>query len=1182
MNREPSRGSEETERGQPATSAPPTRGAGADLGAATTLSKSQAPSGVTTHVPSSGRWSAARLPLVDRASYAVETEVAQGGIGRVLSARDQRLDRRVALKELLDSGSAAEDRFVREALLTARLQHPSIVPVYEAGRWPTGEPFYSMKLVSGRPLSEIIDGARTIDERLPLLTHVLAVADAVAYAHEKRIIHRDLKPANVLVGAHGETLVIDWGLGKDLSEPTGNGQGSREGERSSAPEGGDDVDEAALGDGITLVGSVMGTPAYMPPEQAAAEAVDERADVYALGAILYHVLAGRPPYAGVSGIKVLQRVLEGPPTPLRKMQRGIQLDLLAIVDKAMARDPAGRYPTAKALAEDLRRFLAGQLVGVHSYTTREKIWRFARRHRAALSVAVAAFCVLVTAGGLFVTGVLKERDRVTREHAMAEEARKKAVEAEQRAVAHADELTLVQARAAVLRDPNEALAWLKTLSPTFDQWSSARVVAADAWVHGPAQVLRDQKGAVNRVDISKDGKRLVVASDDHTARIYDLTTGVSIELRGHEDEVWFATFFPDEQRVLTTGKDRTIRIWDAATGAVISTLRGHARPIVFALPSRDGKEVVSQADDWTVRAWDVATGKHRVLASDPEMTRKGAFAPNERHFVTAGKHGTLTLFDRKTGESFVLPEMRVHDATAQFLPRFPMGFSPDSRVLAAGDPDGTLWLWDMQKKDKPRKLEGQASAIQRLAFAPDSQRLATATVDGTVRVWDLATGTATTLPTYDGSVFALAFSLDGRMLAYGGNDHEVRLVNFATGERRRFVGMRDNVSDVLFSDDGTRLVVASVDGTARVFTLDTTPGRVLGRHEGAAFEVDITPGGDHVLSAGADGVAQLWPTRGSGRAKPVTLTGHVGRVIHTEMSPAGDVVATAGEDGTVRLWDMQGHEIRAARADGARPPVIKFSPDGGSVAIGHTRGDVELWNVDSGEARVIGRHEASVLALAFSADGSRLATGSADKTARIWMLTTGESRVLGGHEEAVESVAFSPDGKVFASGCLDHKLRLWDEGAAAPRTYDASGYRVAGLSFTPDSETLLSLGDDATVRVWDVGTGAIRSALRGHNGPIRTLALAANGAALVTGSDDKTVRLWDLAIGEGRVLGTHESVVRDVDIAPDGSWAVSVGRDGTVRVWPDDLPREPEALRTWIARSVPDTVEHFAGHLLAD
>ncbi len=1164
MNGEPSRGSGKTERGT-----------------ATTLSISQAPSGDTTHVPSSGRWSSARLPLVDRASYSVDGEVAQGGIGRVLSARDKRLDRRVALKELLDTGVAAEDRFVREALLTARLQHPAIVPVYEAGRWPTGEPFYSMKLVSGRPLSEIIDGTRTLDERLPLLTHVLAVADAIAYAHEKRIIHRDLKPANVLVGAHGETLVIDWGLGKDLSEPMVDGSGVVIEDRSSAPEprrqDSKDMaldDGATIGEGITLVGSVMGTPAYMPPEQAAAEAVDERADVYALGAILYHVLAGRSPYAGVNGIKILQRVLEGPPTALPQIQRGIPLDLLAIVDKAMARDPAARYPTAKALAEDLRRFLAGQLVGVHLYTTGEKARRFVRKNRAALGVAAAAFCVLVTAGALFFVRVLKERDRATREQATAEEARKKAVEAEHRAVEHADELTLVQARTAVRRDPNEALAWLKTLSQTFTQWSSARVIAADAWVHGPAQVLREQKGAVNHLHLSQDGGRLVTASDDHTARVYDLAKGTSIGLIGHEDEVWFAMFFPDGQRVVTTGKDRTIRIWDAATGAEISTLRGHTRPVLFAIPSQDGKQVFSQGDDATTREWDLATGKDRVLASGHETGRKSAFSPDGRYFMTAGSRGVITLHDRQSGEARELAEMRVHVATAQLLPLYPMRFSRDSRLVAVGGPDGIVRVWDVGKKEKPRVLGGVTEPIVQVDFTPDGRQIAVASSKGSIRIWDLDTGSAKAFPTYDGLVQAFAFSPDGQWLAYGGTDHSVHLVHVGTGERRRFVGMRDNAWNVIFSRDSARLIVASVDGTTRIFPLDTTPGSVLGRHEGTAFAVDISPDGNHVLSAGADGLARLWPVHGGG--PPVTLAGHVGKVVHAMFSPGGDFIATAGEDGTARLWDTQGHEIRAFPSRGAWPPVIQPSPDGASIAIGDSTGAVHRWDVDSGEVQAIGRHEEGVLALAFSADGLRLASGSFDKTARIWSLGTGESRILRGHEERVASIAFSPDGTTFASGSYDHKLRLWDEGSATPRTGDAGGYDVLGLSFTPDGMTLLSLGIDATVRMWDVRKARIARMLRGHNGPIHTLELASNGVALVTGSADRSVRLWDLEIGEGRVLGTHEAAVRDVDIAPDGSWAASVGDDGTVRVWPDDLPREPEALRAWILQSVPETVEHCA------
>ena len=237
---------------------------------------------------------ASRLPVVGREHYAVEGEFARGGMGRILSARDRRLGRTVALKELQAVASPDARRFVREALVTARLQHPAIVPIYEAGRWPDGVPFYAMKLVTGRSLDALIRAAEGgLAGRLALLPHLLAVAEAVAYAHGQHIVHRDLKPANVLVGAFGETVVVDWGLAKDLG----------------APATADDDPAAVVGSGgggdDTVVGTVLGTPVYMAPEQARGQAVDERADVYALGAMLYYLLAGAPPRSGTTVREVL-------------------------------------------------------------------------------------------------------------------------------------------------------------------------------------------------------------------------------------------------------------------------------------------------------------------------------------------------------------------------------------------------------------------------------------------------------------------------------------------------------------------------------------------------------------------------------------------------------------------------------------------------------------------------------------------------------------------------------------------------------------------------------------------------------------------------------------------------------------------------------------------------------------
>jgi serine/threonine protein kinase len=284
------------------------------------------------------------VPIVDPRHYRIVSEVARGGVGRILEAVDNRLQREVALKELLRAG-VGEQRFVREAIVTARLQHPAIIPIYEVGVFTDGRPFIAMKLVRGGSLREAIKRCTTLDARLDLIAAVVSVADAVAYAHSQRVIHRDLKPSNVLVGNFGEVVVIDWGLAKHLDgvEPS--------------PESG-----AAGSPDATGIGAVVGTPAYMPPEQAAGRPVDERADVYAIGAMLYEIFAGRPPHVGNSAEEVLGRVIRDRPEPLSHTTSDVALELVAIVDRAMSYEPSARYDNAGDLAADLRRFQRGHIV----------------------------------------------------------------------------------------------------------------------------------------------------------------------------------------------------------------------------------------------------------------------------------------------------------------------------------------------------------------------------------------------------------------------------------------------------------------------------------------------------------------------------------------------------------------------------------------------------------------------------------------------------------------------------------------------------------------------------------------------------------------------------------------------------------------------------------------------------
>ncbi|MCA9717036.1 MAG: protein kinase, partial [Myxococcales bacterium] len=567
------------------------------------------------------------LPEVTRERYEVHGTFARGGVGKILRAREPHLDRTVALKELRrGTDQDSRERFIREARLTARLQHPGIVPVYDAGCWPDGEPFFSMKLVSGRSFARHLRRTGSLGERLALLPHVLAVAEAIAYAHSERIIHRDLKPENILLGDFGETVVIDWGLAKDLADSAGestsatelappratehararehgHSQGGAHGpsrERAAesldtpadaiaSPAAGasrssaDESSVSTTGDGLTMVGTIMGTPAYMPPEQALGMSVDERADVYALGAILYHVLSGQAPYTGDDAVDVLRRVTIEPPPPLRRVQRGVPEELRAIVDKAMARRPEERYPTAREFAEDLRRFQTGKIVGAHRYTPMERVFRFVRRYRTALAV----LAVLAIGGVISVGEVVREKQIADMQRAAAERAQAEAERERRLADIHSDELTLEQARLAVERDPARAITLLAGLSRQFHSWSAARVIAADAYAQGLPTVLRGHESTVNDVAYTPDGATLFTSSDDNTIRRWSTRTGELEQVyRGHEDEVWGISVSPDGRYLASSGKDRTARLWNLESGEV-SILRGHEAGVFISAFSPD-------------------------------------------------------------------------------------------------------------------------------------------------------------------------------------------------------------------------------------------------------------------------------------------------------------------------------------------------------------------------------------------------------------------------------------------------------------------------------------------------------------------------------------------------------------------------------------------------------------------
>ncbi|UQA55400.1 serine/threonine-protein kinase [Polyangium aurulentum] len=1088
-----------------------------------------------------------RLHVVDRSVYAVEDEVAQGGIGRVVAAWDKRLGRRVALKQLIEGVSTPEDRFVREARITARLQHPSIVPVYEAGRWPSGEPFYAMKLVEGRTLSQVIAEAGTLEERLPLLPRVLAVAEAVACAHEKRIIHRDLKPANVILGSFGETVVIDWGLAKDLAEEEAEARAPAGEATTQARRGG------GSGGGLTVEGSIMGTPAYMPPEQAEGDPVDERADVYAIGAILYHLLAGVPPYDGMEVDGILEQVHDGPPVPLPVLERGIPQDLLAIVEKAMARDPARRYPTAKELAHDLRRFLAGQWVGAYRYGLREILRRFVRRHRAVLAVSIAALLVLVVGIEVGLSKVMEARDRAQKKQVDADRARGVAQAAERRALKRADELTLVQARTALDRDPNDAIAWLATLSPSSGHWSGARVLAADARARGLAVVLRGHRAGMNRVDFFPDGRRLASTSDDHTARLWDLEGNEVAVLEGHTDEVWGMDLSPDGRFVATGSKDHTVRLWDVETG-VPSTIASFEAGVKDVLFSPDGR-LIFATNGGEALVWDRETGEFELRAMVPGARHFALFS-EDRRAVLRLHAGHIERIDLDTGEVASLPMEFEPHAVAVHAGR---------DLLAVGTLQNVIHLMDV-RTGATRLLEGLSSPARWLEISPDGRKLAAGERDGAVWVWDTLDEEGRVVGRHEGPVVRLAFSPDGRRLASTSSDHTLGVWDLAAGgEGRLLRGFRDETFGVSFSPDGALVAAGSGDFTARIFRVEGEASVALQGPSARTLAAVLSPAGDTLALAGDLGDVRLVPMFGG---DPIVLRGHQGQARAIAFSPDGGLVASAGDDGTVRVWTRDGGVVRGATMSGPALLALAFSPDGRWVVAAGIDGVVRLIDVQGGEDRTLAEHTGVVRALAFSPDGARVVSAGADGAVRAWDRGTGEGGIVGRHDGPVTVLAFSPDGARLASGGDDHRLRIWDLVGGAKVVVSSGGYGVAHVAFTSDGARVVATGGEAAVRIWDAATGGERGVLRGHAGEVTSFALSPDGSAIATASADRTARLWDLATGESRILARHAAAVLGVAFTPDGETIASISEDGAVTLSRDDLPRAPDKLAAELSAAV--------------
>jgi eukaryotic-like serine/threonine-protein kinase len=709
---------------------------------------------------------------------------ARGGLGEVFIAFDRELNRSVALKELqarLAHDPAAQSRFLLEAEITGRLEHPGIVPVYSLGRYADGRPYYAMHLIQGETLRDAIDrfhhlgGAAHGSEGRELafrrlLRSVIDACNAVAYAHSRGVVHRDLKPENIMLGRFGETLVVDWGVAKVLLGP--------EGEGAAAPS----PDQPPPDASITQPGSVIGTPRYMSPEQAKGDldGIGLASDIYSLGAILYCVLVGHGPFPDGDMPSVLHNVRLGIFPAPRRMRRSIDPALEAICLKAMALKPTDRYTTALDLGNELEAWLADV--------------RYRGEQGLALSQvkgSLARLC-LERAHNCF--------GRETTEEGM---------------------LWLARALENAPSDPPDLERVIRT---SLSGWHAGAKLLERCFRHG---------GEIHAVAFCPEGRRLATAGEDGATRLWDISTGstLSAPLK-HNGPVRAVVFSPDGKLVVTAGDDRTIRRWDALTGEPVGKPIHNDSPVALLLFSPDGSRIAAASSPEEPFLWDTATGMpaHKAHAHNTRVLAV-AFAPDGSTIAVACDDGAVCLLDPATGRP--LGEPFSHGSAVCAL-----AFDPSGRTLLTGSLDGNTQLWDITRQVTLVTLAGQG-AIRSLAFRPGGDAFAVVCEDGTARLWESATGRPIGEPLNQRSrVDCLAFRPDGTMVATGSLDGMVRLWCAASGlPIGPPLAHGGTVRTLVFSNDGRRLATGGSDVVARCWK---APNPVEGHAERVSCWVSVT------------------------------------------------------------------------------------------------------------------------------------------------------------------------------------------------------------------------------------------------------------------------------------------------------------------------------------------------------
>lgn len=1055
--------------------------------------------------------------------FSIRRILGQGGAGIVYLAHDPVLGREVAVKvpqlEVILTPERRR-RFLREAQAAALLNHPNIIPIHEVSE--AGElcfivygycPGPSLAQWLGENPGPVppVDAARLVE----------SLAESIEHAHQRGILHRDLKPANVLLQMADCRLPIEEGQQPSNELPRVQ---SAIGNLQSAIPKITDFGLAKIvldGEDMTQTGLLLGTPAYMAPEQThGVKEVGPACDVWALGVMLYELLTRTRPFTGDTPLAVMNAIQRQEPRAPRQFNRNVPRDLETICLKCLEKSPADRYPSAFALANDLECFVHHRPTRVRPLSIWKLGWKWTRRHARLTLLGAAAFIALILAA---IDGVWILRERQAHQEA------------------------IVAAEWELQEQANEVQRQIDQRKALEQEYRYAREIraAAKAWrehdLPGMTQILNGHQPAAPSEFAPADLRDFVWGYLWRQGRTW-------AHLQGHRGAVAGLVFSKDGRRCLSASTDGTLRHWSPDSRQLLTTFPLTNNPDTGFAFSQNGSYLVSrrgaESSPNELTFLDAETG--RVLGEITVSTGgvdRVAVSPNGRFVAACGttlrpvNESFVVLWEPSTGKSREVWHGRVDQATC-------VCFSPNRNSLAIAIGSG---MPSPNKSSFVQVLDLDSNALGPRLYQPGNP---------------------------SNYVVGLAFSPDGRSLASGGRDRQVIVWEHASGKRlHTLAGLNNPVVCLAFSPDGKSIVGGSqplsdgapAAGAACLWNLanPTAKPKVLESVDGV-LSLAYAPDGETIAIADLNHNIQLWnvndireydewPAHPSSEAWAVAF------------SPDGQILATAGDDHRVRLWNARSHQEKT-RLDGHESLVaaIAFAPDGSFLVTGGFDGTARIWDAGSGkELRILRGNSGPIRSVAIRGDSSLVATASADHSVRLWQPRTGVLQTtLQRHKDKVRSVVFATDGETLYSGGNDNLLCAWDVAKQSSRHAFKEVNEINALAHAPKQDMVAVATKYGEIH-WRRGAdGESLAALKGHTKGVLALAFSPDGKTLASAGLDLSLRLWHVATGEELLSFTElPAQVNGLAFSPDGNTLAAALHDGTVRTWHAfTTAKEP---RTW-------------------